>query len=273
MLLARLDAAVRGTLTFVVAPAGWGKTVTLAQWARKHEPAVRWFDAAVDAPTEIVAAVADAIAVDGGERFVVVDSAARLPAPELDALGALIEQAPPDVHVVLAARYGGLFPGVVARLRIRDDAAFLYTPELAFDRDISSRVLAELSAQPVPAGVVETLMQKTAGWPAAIALAGVAMRERGKPEDVAASFGGHDPQLRAFVREDVLAVLEPTLRSAVLRAAVPDAITASLCAELTGRDDGDDLLDRIANYELFDERPTAPGVREFSPLLRDALRH
>src|SRR4051794_2944757 len=41
-LVERLDAAVRGKLTIVVAPAGWGKSVLLAQGARTRRDRVAW---------------------------------------------------------------------------------------------------------------------------------------------------------------------------------------------------------------------------------------
>src|SRR4051794_23231917 len=41
-LTARIDAAARGALTLVVAPAGWGKTTALAQWAHARGDAVAW---------------------------------------------------------------------------------------------------------------------------------------------------------------------------------------------------------------------------------------
>src|SRR5262249_43121247 len=41
---ARLDAAVRGALTLVVAPPGAGKSILVAQWARSHVDRVAWFE-------------------------------------------------------------------------------------------------------------------------------------------------------------------------------------------------------------------------------------
>lgn len=41
-LLARLDERAEGQLTVVGAPAGYGKTLTLAHWARRHAETTAW---------------------------------------------------------------------------------------------------------------------------------------------------------------------------------------------------------------------------------------
>src|SRR4051812_44017986 len=53
-LVARLDDAARGALTLIVAPAGWGKTVLAAQWARARER-VAWVHVAPGADLDSVA--------------------------------------------------------------------------------------------------------------------------------------------------------------------------------------------------------------------------
>ena len=271
-LTARIAAAVRGSLTVVVAPAGWGKTIAVAQWARTRAGDVTWIDVVDDHDRDIVDMVANAIADATEDCYVVVDRAHRLPPDISEKLGDLIERAPAAAHFVLVTRADVLFPGVVARLRIRDEVAYLHTADLSFDRDLTHRLLTALiGAAPGPA-IIERVAIHTAGWPAAIALVGVAMRESSDPAAAANAFDPGDLQFRAFVRDEILMELDEPLRDFVLRSAVPDMVSPTLCAAITGRVDAEALLALLARHELFDDDPASLVYRRYRPMLRDAFR-
>ncbi|HEY3834860.1 MAG TPA: LuxR C-terminal-related transcriptional regulator [Acidimicrobiia bacterium] len=265
-LTARIAAAVRGSLTVLVAPAGWGKTTAVEQWARTRPGDVTWIDAVDDRDHDIVDAVADAIADVTEDHYVVVDRAHRLPPDTCEKLGDLIESAPPAAHFVLLTRADVLFPGVVARLRIRDEVAYLHTVDLSFDRDATHHLLGALVGHALAPAVVERVALQTAGWPAAIALIGVAMRETATP------FDASELQFRAFVHDEILMELDESLRDFVLRTSVPDMVSPALCVSLTGRVDAEAALALLARYELFDDDPASLTYRRYRPMLRDALR-
>ncbi|HEY1737803.1 MAG TPA: hypothetical protein VGI86_03795, partial [Acidimicrobiia bacterium] len=271
-LTARITAAVRGSLTVVVAPAGWGKTIAVAQWARTRPADVTWIDVSEHHEQGVVDIVADVIADAADDCYVVIDRAHRLPPDTSEKLGDLIERAPAAAHFVIVTRADVLFPATIARLRIRDEVAYLHTADLSFDRDIAHRVLTSLIGETLAPAVVERVAMQTAGWPAATTIIGTAMRESTNPTDLARSFDPGDLQFRAFVRDEILMEPDESLRDFVLKSAVADTMSPGLCVALTGRTDAEAVLGLLARYELFDDDPAAPTARRYRPMLRDALR-
>src|SRR6185503_10249721 len=107
-LLARLRAGPRAS-TLVAAPAGYGKTALVGQWAAEHRGPVTWLTPRPDErPADVTARVAAALhALDGAAGTLVVDG---LDAPDdATAVPALVDslvRLPPTVRLLVTARAG-----------------------------------------------------------------------------------------------------------------------------------------------------------------------
>ncbi|GAA5532736.1 AAA family ATPase [Deinococcus aluminii] len=298
----RLLALLAGArVVTVVAPAGYGKTTTLAA----HLPDLgraAWLTLDVDDadPQVLAAGLAVAVAgLPGGEGPGALLDAGATPrrvaarvADVLEGAGALLvldeaqHLAGPLTEGVLRELLGGRVallsrtplatPGLT-RLEAGGDLTRLSAPDLAF----TPAELAELlAAQGVTADGAEVRLAHavTEGWPiAARFLAQAAAQGRVRLASLADLDGGEAQlgTLFAYLAQEVLGPLDPALRALLTRGSVFEELTPDLLADVLAADpvDGREagaLLDALARGGTFLTR-TGETYRAH-PLLRAHLR-
>ncbi|GAA4843726.1 LuxR C-terminal-related transcriptional regulator [Luteimicrobium xylanilyticum] len=290
----RLDTLTRDHRVVVVsAPAGYGKTTALAQWAAKETRAVAWlsldpFDddprrlfggllaslrAAFPEPPAVAGAPArtalrdlrppgagarlrqshvDALLVAieqlGEPLVLVLDDVHVLHTPEArDLLAGLARYLPAGAHLVVAARYDPPLP--VQRLRAAGDLGVLRREDLAFEEDQVALVVAELGLE-VDVAAIHELARTTAGWPAAVRLTGLALRDAPDPGARIRELAVTSMPLADYLLEEVVGTLEPDVAAFVLDATAVRRIDADLARALHG-DRGPALLDQCVRSGLF----------------------
>jgi LuxR family maltose regulon positive regulatory protein len=270
-LLRRLDAAVRGKLTLIVAPPGWGKSVLCAQWAEQRTEPVGWlsFDSGMDA-ADVATMLAGVVTAPESDTYLVLDRLDALPAPARDALARLLILSTPRLHVVATSRVADVFGAVAADLRMRDELALLGPTDLAFDRDSARTLLQERSARALRDSDVDLLVGRTEGWPAALVFAALSLRDSRDDTSVFASrFGSHDPGLAAYIRAEMLSQHAGDVQQFLMQTAVLDRLSAPLCDAVTGRTDGEAVLAMLYNLSLIDRVDN--GTFRYHSLWREAL--
>ncbi|WP_431937278.1 LuxR C-terminal-related transcriptional regulator [Micromonospora sp. RP3T] len=303
-LLDRLEwGAGAGPVTLLLAPAGWGKTTVLSDWARAERagPAPVWVSVAEGDTTErvwayLAAALRTAVAGDpGAEPPVPVDP----PRPaQLEALAAALAAREHPVLLVLddlhrvtdAQALAGLEfllrhsdgrlrlvagarrepPLALHRWRLAGELTVLGPDELAFTADEVADLLVAYGV-PVPAEAVPRLAERTAGWPAGLRLATLALGA--DPARAVAHVAGDQPDIAAYLRDEVLAPLDPAVCDVLRRSAVAVAVRADLAVAVTGRADAGRLLAEAAREGGFVQQDggSPPWYRPH-PLLADLLR-
>ena len=208
-------------LVTLVAPAGYGKTTLLCDWADRDERPFAWvtLDAEDNDPACLHASVALAAErVEPGPFVLVLDDLQALRAPAANAaLAMLLEGLPPDVTLALASRDPPPLP--VARMRAEGRVVELGPSDLAMDRGEAAAML-DLVGRALDAADVAQLLDSTEGWPAALALAAL-----GSP----AGFGGTDRLVADYVRDEILRELPPERLRFVLETSVLETFTGRLC--------------------------------------------
>jgi len=280
---ARCDEALAATvaahrLTVVSAPAGFGKTTLLAQWAAHTPGPVAWvsLDPLDDEPGRLVRVLGDALAPfapvarpdDGGP-----DRGAATVARRLDALVAALEDLPPetvvvldDVHLlsartarevlgpvlryagprfVLAGRYDAALP--VNRMRMAGDVGELRERTLAFTEDEVADVVRAVGG-PGDAAAVRALWEVTRGWPVAVRLA-LAADVLGASGEPLAQLRDRDVPITGYLVEEVVGSLPDDLADFVLRASVAEQVDPELAEALVPG--GARLLDACVGRGLF----------------------
>jgi LuxR family maltose regulon positive regulatory protein len=224
----RLDEAA-GMLGTVLAPAGFGKTTLLAQWANaarpgtvawlsldesEEEPSVFWAHVSAalgGSPDRTEATLADAIdlAERASAETLVLDGLERIAgSPAADELWRFVSEWP-SLQIVVSGRVEPSLP--LAAVRARGELLELRAPDLRFD----SREVQEIVDR--AGGTDGALADACAGWPAALRLALAATSVRVWEE-----------QLLAFVREEVLAD-DPDAQQFLLRTALLEELSAEQC--------------------------------------------
>jgi LuxR family maltose regulon positive regulatory protein len=287
------------TLVLLQAPAGYGKTVVLRQWAaRDPRPffRVRLRDTADD-PGRLVASTWSALRragvrsppAGGTDRacrpiVLVLDGVAGpVRSAGRPGLGDAVAALPPGSQVAVASRRRlepdrdlGLGAGRLGArcLRIGVDDLVLSPHEVW-------RVVTRWGLE-CPPEVLDDLMERVEGWPAGVYLASMAMRGASGAAGVAAAvaaFSGDDARVRAYLRDQVLDGEPPEVRELLLRASVLERPAGPVCDAVLGTTGSAERLADAEERGLFLHRPRRPpaapdddGGLRFPRPVAEALR-
>jgi LuxR family maltose regulon positive regulatory protein len=307
-LVDRLDAAVAKRLVLVVAPAGYGKSVLLAQWVDAHPSRrVAWLTVeANDDPHRFAHRLCDTLsASDHRSRQRIVDRVAygggEMGQPFLSAflsdartipstvlvlddfhtmrnerlvaeVASLIDQAPPQLHFIVSARVD---PALAQyRLRLEDQVADLRRDDLVLEADDAREVIRRIAERDLAEDQLSLLLERTEGWGAGLQLAALSLRHVVDVDGFIASFAGDDHHVTEYLTEQVLDHQPPEIRAFLLRTSILDRLTASLCNAVTGRRDGQEMLERVERSSLFVTRlDDHRGWFRYHQLFRTLLQH
>jgi LuxR family maltose regulon positive regulatory protein len=232
------DGLARGLL-LVCAPAGFGKTSLLADWAQRgrlplgwlsldqadNDPARFWRHAvaALDrarpgiaeqvapllgppAPRSfegLVTVLINQLAAQPDQVLLVLDDYHLIEAQPLHAsLEFLLEHRPPGLRLVLTSRADP--PLGLARLRARGQLAELRDADLRFTAEEAADLLRGAVGPDLPEAAVAALAARTEGWAAGLQLAGLSLRGQADVAGFVASFSGSHRYVLDYLAEEVL---------------------------------------------------------------------
>jgi LuxR family maltose regulon positive regulatory protein len=311
-LLERLTEGTARELTLVCAPAGFGKTTVLGEWARRSQRPVAWLSldrgdsdparfwryvaAALDGlragihqqvaallrgpqqpPLEaVMTVVVNELTTLPGEVVLVLDDYHLLEAPPVHhSLAFLLERLPAQLRLVVASRADPPLP--LARLRASGQLAELRERDLRFTLAEAAALLREATGLKLPAASVAALTARTEGWVAGLQLAGLSLQGHADPARFVATFTGSHRFVLDYLTEEVLARQPEHLVRFLLETSVLDRLFGPLCDAVTGRADGQQLLEQVERANLFlvpldEERRWWRYHHLFADLLRARLQ-
>src|SRR3546814_9152145 len=120
---------------------------------------------------------------------------------------------------------------------------------------------------------IDTLIDRTEGWPIAVQLASLSIKRGVAAERVIDEYCGSSSDLARYLSEQVLMTLPQETREVVVRTALVDRLTGELVNLLCDRQDGWMVLGRLEQQGVF-LSPVTWERREcrFDPLFADYLR-
>ena len=282
-LAGRLDEGLTQGLILICAPAGYGKTVLLADWTRRggqpaawlsldagdNDPARFWRHAvaALDrarpgiagrvapllgppAPASfqgLVTALINDLAADGA--LLVLDDYHVIGAQQVhESLAFLLEHRPAGMCVVLASRSDP--PLGLARLRARGQLAEVRAADLRFTPAEAAALLRQVAAV-LPDASVAALAARTEGWAAGLQLAALSLRGQDDAAAFVAAFTGSHRYVLDYLAEEVLEQQGGQLRAFLLDTSVLERLSGPLCDAVTGRGGSQALLEQVERAGLF----------------------
>jgi LuxR family maltose regulon positive regulatory protein len=275
-LVQRLADPAAPPLVVLVAPAGYGKTTLLREWAMRDARPFAWVtvherDNDGERLSDAVARAVDAtVGGDTQTEFVLVidDAHALHRGAGLDALAAVANDLPPLARLAVASRRELALP--VARMRAQRLVTEIGPRDLALTRTEAARLLADAGHR-LDRDTMDTLLQRTEGWPVALALAALYLGDRGSRPNLA-RFGGADRLVADYVRDEMLADLPGDARAFVLRTCIVDTLTGPLCDALLDRVDSASVLGALARDGLAIPVDRTGERYRYHRLVRDTLR-
>jgi LuxR family transcriptional regulator, maltose regulon positive regulatory protein len=259
-LLDRMSGASAPQLILLVAPAGYGKTALLAQWAgskdgraawlsadhRDNDPAVllTYLTATLDAvepidprvlraltplsaPITVLPLLASVLRSMSSPIFLILDHAEAITNRDcLDAITELALSVPPGSQFAIASRED--LPLPTARLRAEGAIREIRAPELAMNEEEAS-LLLEGAGVDFKGDEVSDLVDRTEGWPAGLYLAALAVNAGTPPTEAVFSFTGDDRYMGDYLRSEFLDRVSRAEVSFLTRTSILDRMCGSLC--------------------------------------------
>ena len=283
-LTARLDEGLARGLMLACAPAGYGKTVLLADWARRGRQPVAWLSldagdndparfwrhavAALDrarpgtgervapllgppAPASFQGLVTALINDLAGEEeaLLVLDDYHAIGSEQVhESLAFLLEHRPDGIGVMLASRSDPPLP--LARLRARGQLAEIRETELRFTPAEAAELLEQV-ASALPDASVAALAARTEGWAAGLQLAALSLRGHDDAAAFVAAFAGSHRYVLDCLAEEVLERQDTLLRTFLRETSVLERLSGPLCDAVTGREGSQALLEQAERAGLF----------------------
>ncbi len=255
---------LRGPLTLITAPAGFGKTTLVASCVAGGGIPVAWLSLDKNDNqtgrflSYLVASLQEVDPTIGGEAAQLV-AAGQQAHPEtvltslindLDATGReialvlddyqfinsqavheevafLLEHCPHTLHMVIATRSDPPLP--LVRLRARGQTVELRTADLSFSEPETAQFLNDVMGLRLDAGSVAVLKERTEGWIAGLQMAALSMRNREDVLGFIEGFSGTNRYILDYLLEEVLASQSPEIQRFLLGTSILERLTAPLC--------------------------------------------
>ncbi|MDB5816378.1 MAG: hypothetical protein JWQ11_18 [Rhizobacter sp.] len=181
-----------------------------------------------------------------------------------------LDYLPPGGQLVIGSRTG---PDLgLGRLRAHGQLVEIQVDQLRFSAAETATFLRHQRGLALRDDDIFRLQHRTEGWPAALWLVSLALRDRLDPQTFVDTFDGSDASIGDYLVEDVLARQTDETRRFLLRTSVLHELSAPLCDHLLQADDSQALLAQVARDHLF----LVPVDREwyrYHPLFAGFLRH
>lgn len=290
-LIERLQEGKDGTLTYIRAPAGFGKSTLLNQWRavmQQEGKITAWYslDGSDNEESQFVAylvaslskagcpigegafgiyrrgdprsletfvaCIVNDISEFGQEVFLFFDDFHRINNPVIWGLvSSLLWYAPPNFHFVLASR--AEVPFSLSQLRFHGQVLEIDVGELKFSFEESCRLLCDgLPSRPTTTQM-HAIHDATEGWVAALQLVVLSAR-RHKNVDVyldSLIHASSSTGIAEYLTHDWLKKMPPEAVDFLLKTSILDQFNADLSSAVTGLPDTEQILRQLETENLF----------------------
>lgn len=285
----------------VTAPAGYGKSTLLSEWAAAESRTVAWvsLDRTDVDPASLLSVIAAAsVSFSPAAASVIADmrgigsAALGRSAPMLagiiaaatesfvlfvddlhwadsadcqDAMEVLFARVPEGSQIVLASRRE---PSLIGRLRAAGDAWEITAADLSLDHAGARAIFDQAGAVGVDDAHLHAIVERCEGWPTGLFLCALVARSGGD----AASVTGDDRFVADYLYRECVARLPEGTQSFLRRASVLDQLSAASCNAVLGIEDSRARLREIEAANLFlVGMDRHRGWFRFHPLFREFL--
>ncbi|OGN93763.1 MAG: hypothetical protein A2Y88_11095 [Chloroflexi bacterium RBG_13_48_10] len=282
----RIAEGLRGPLTLITAPAGFGKTTLVASYIVNCGLPVAWLSldkddnqvvrflsylvaalqetditigsgaaqllaAARQAPPEaVLTSLVNDLDTTGREIVLVLDDYQFISSQAVhEEVAFLLEHCPNTFHLVIASRSDPPLP--LVRLRARGKTVELRAADLRFTELEAAQFLNDVMGLRLNAGSIAVLEERTEGWITGLQMAALSMRDRKDVSSFIQGFSGTNRYILDYLLEEVLASQQPEIQRFLLYTSILERLTAPLCEAVlvAGKLDGW-IIDKLsANFQ------------------------
>jgi LuxR family maltose regulon positive regulatory protein len=287
-LIEQLNAGLSRRLMLVSAPAGYGKTTLLSDWAHRSElrthvawvsldkgdndPVIFWdyFATALKGlqagagenasallrspqppPIEsVLTTLVNEVSTISDDFTLVLDDYHLIESQSVHSgMSFLLDHLPPQMHLVIATRADPSLP--LSRLRGRGAMIEIRADDLRFTLDEATVFLKEVMGLSLTTEDLAALETRTEGWVTGLQMAVLSMQGRKDIPGFIAAFTGSHRYILDYLVEEVFQRQPANVQDFLLKTSILDRLTAPLCDFVTERDDSRDILLALERANLF----------------------
>ena len=289
-LTGRLHQGVKGPLTLLAAPAGFGKTQLLIEWTKETHLPIAWltvdsddndlsrfFRYLIGALQTIVPGLGeetlDIIQFTGGsklevgltllinelsslpkERVLVLNDFHVLENPAvLQGVSFLLKYLPSNLHLVIASRSEPELD--LASLRAKGRVLELGADDLRFTTEEIVEYFQQAAGLALPLEMAQALEERTNGWITSLQMAALSLKDQVDLATLLAHSQGDANYLSDFLAEEVLDRQPADIRQFLLRSSILETLSGPLCEAVVKPDAqsgyGAVMLNRLEHANLF----------------------
>jgi LuxR family transcriptional regulator, maltose regulon positive regulatory protein len=267
--LLQFDSSASTPITLVSAPAGYGKTTLLQQWAPQTGGPIVWLDPGETTDSwHLWHQITDALSLRA--VTLIIDDVHLLEGSRSTwLLKDALHLADDKRHIVIATRRDPILALHAARLagKVREIRA----DDLAFDED-ETRLFLDANNIAVSPEQAHALWSHTEGWPAGLRLSTTPLSHGARSDDAFTTLLHGDTALGSYLMGQALGYTADDVRQFLLQTSVSEFLDVELAQELTGRSDAALLLEQVHTQPGFLHRLT--GGRwpyRYHPMFRALL--
>jgi LuxR family maltose regulon positive regulatory protein len=288
VLLDKLDAACKAGAGFLLvsAPAGFGKTTLVSDWARRsalptawltldrddNDPARFWryVDAAFESLNsrigaslrpalystqspvfqQIIAGLVNDLLSFDQECILVLDDFHLIEDAGIhDTVNFLLDHLPPKLRLAIITRSDP--PLNLARRRGRGEMVEVRAADLRFSLDETAAFLNHSMKLGLSTPEIAALSQRTEGWIAGLQLAALSLQDESDRHAFVQAFSGDDRHIADYLVEEVLQRQLVEVQRFLLQTSILERLSAGLCDAVTGRQDSRAMLNALERANLF----------------------
>jgi LuxR family maltose regulon positive regulatory protein len=276
-------------LILVEAPAGFGKSILVAQWraslgegrkfawvtvdSRDNDPVRLWWHIVrslqraspalsaqdligplrmqtTDLKESLLPALVNALATLPDPVVLVLDDYHVITdSADHEQLAFLLLNLPPTLQVVLITRADPPLP--IGRLRAAGELVEIGMKELRFAATQADLLVEAVCGARLDEADIAVLVERTEGWPAGIYLAALSLRGQPEPSRFVRQFTGGNRFVVEFIAEEVLGRQPYHIQQFLRRTAILDRFTSSLCDEVAGSSNAAAIIATLESENLF----------------------
>ena len=287
-ILATLQRHIDTRIVLFAAPAGFGKSTTMAQWAAEAGRLGRmiaWLSCEatdndegaflshlvgalrhlVQNPAEldlafqsspipqldvVLAALVAGLAARDADITLFFDDYHAIEAPAVKRfMERLTRQAPANITFVIGSR--SLPDLQLGKLRVIGDVFEIGPDDLRFASSEAEAFFNEKLGLSVSSGMVETLCSRTEGWAAGLQLASLSLGAAHAAETVIGNFTGANRNVADFLMGEVFLQLPPAIAKFLLYSSIFERFSAEACRAVMRAADAEAAITEIETRNLF----------------------
>lgn len=288
-LMHKLDEGLRAKLTLISAPAGYGKTTALSEWARQCGILVAWlsldiqddewfsFWSCVTASIQervpgyarriwpllekgpsassvssepAISAMLNELNLVPEELAIVLDDYHAIEHPAIQkSLCYMLEHLPPHIHLYIASRTDLTFP--TARLMTKGEMQRISVRDMRFRPEEGVVFFRNTEGLSLSREQVAELYDQTEGWVSGLQLAALTLKSSDNIAESIRQFSGHQHHISDYLFEEVFSHLSEEMRAFLLQTSILSRMDHSLCQAVTGQSNSQEYLERLEQLNLF----------------------